>query len=379
MLGVVLAGGEGVRLRPLVKRTPKALVRLAGRPLYVYSLEELSPVTRRVVVVAPPGRGGLFREAPRVVEQPLVGNLDSAIAVARAESEREDAETVVLAFTGFISAPRGMASAVVDYYSTSGYQAVLAAVPVATGLETYGFLDMSPSGSVSAYIPPGSAKARAGAGYVFAGVLAASRAALRVLASHGFEEGLNRLAGEGVLGALVWHGDWVEIGYPWDLLEAKRIALQLAQPTIHPEASIGRGATLEGRVTVERGARISSGAVVEGPAYIGPGALVEAGAYISSSILEASARLGSHASVVESVVMESASIGPHSHVEHSVVGPSASLGHYTLARAGEPPTPPARLAGLEKILKIKTVVGAIVGEAARLPPRSTLDPGVIAE
>lgn len=374
VFGVVLAGGEGVRLRPLIRNLPKALLKVAGKHLYVYSLEELSTVTENVVVVAPPGRGALFSQAPRVVEQPLVGDLNSAVKVAVREAERENVEVLLLSFTGFLTAPRGIASSALEYYSNSGYQAVITVVPVLTGLETYGFIDMTPSGSVRAYIPPGKGPIE-GAGYVFAGLAVASASAARILADKGFEEGLNLLAREGILGALVWHGDWVEIGYPWDLLEARRVALQLVQPIIDPGAAMGREVVIEGRVAVSRGAKLSSGVIVEGPTFIGEGARLEPGAYVKSSLVEPGSSIGGMAIVKDSVVLESSRIGSYSLLENSVVGPFSTIGAYTLVEAGEPGELPERIAGIEKILKIKTRIGAVIGESSIVPPRTTLEAG----
>ena len=44
MKAVILAAGQGTRLRPLTDHTPKCLVQVLGRPLLSYSLESLDRV-----------------------------------------------------------------------------------------------------------------------------------------------------------------------------------------------------------------------------------------------------------------------------------------------------------------------------------------------
>ncbi|MBX0295345.1 nucleotidyltransferase family protein [Haloarcula nitratireducens] len=78
MDGVVLAAGQGTRMRPLTERRPKGLVEVAGKPLLSYAFDALLSVgcDRLVVVVGYRGDdivahyGESYRERPLVyVEQ----------------------------------------------------------------------------------------------------------------------------------------------------------------------------------------------------------------------------------------------------------------------------------------------------------------------
>ena len=51
MDGIILAAGQGMRMRPLTLETPKPLLRLHNRPLLEWSLHSLRGIVRRVLVV----------------------------------------------------------------------------------------------------------------------------------------------------------------------------------------------------------------------------------------------------------------------------------------------------------------------------------------
>lgn len=73
MDGVVLAAGEGTRMRPLTADRPKALVAVAGRPLLSHAFDALLSVgvSRLVVVVGYRGEGIIDRYGDSYRETPI--------------------------------------------------------------------------------------------------------------------------------------------------------------------------------------------------------------------------------------------------------------------------------------------------------------------
>lgn len=128
MDGVVLAAGEGTRMRPLTAERPKALVEVAGQPLLEYSFDALLSVgvDRLVVVIGYMGGrireryGDSYRGTPvRCAEQP------DQLGTAHALREAMPAVNAPLVVMNGDNVCRANLGAVVDRHRESGAAATL--------------------------------------------------------------------------------------------------------------------------------------------------------------------------------------------------------------------------------------------------------------
>jgi len=66
-----------------------------------------------------------------------------------------------------------------------------------------------------------------------------------------------------------YEGTWLDVGRPWELLEANELALAKLGESDGPIAgTVEEGVHLHGPVVIEEGALVRSGAYIEGPALI---------------------------------------------------------------------------------------------------------------
>lgn len=370
MVGVyvgILAGGWGKRLGPITRLKPKPLLRLAGKRIIDYTVEQVSMVKPDGgVIVVHPSMIPLH-DVPRtfeVVEQKAPGMAAALETVLGAVEDSEDSE-VVLSFTGFLARPHDIAVKLLDYYTSSEYPVVLAVAPVGSGLETFGFVKLDIGGRVEKLIEH-LEPWRAGRGYVFAGVLVGKREILGELAGSDFIEGMNRLAARNLVGAYIWEGDWLEVAYPWDLLDAYRLILDPDSSTItgravvSPTVSLGRGVVIEGE------AHVDENAVITGPAYIGHGAKVGANSIIGpGTIIEDSAVIEPMTVLRNTHVMEGAEVEAGSVLERSVVGEGAVVPSHTIARAGPIESVPGWMEGLVEMVPPRLVMGSVFAPNSR--------------
>ncbi len=335
----VLAGGWGKRLGPLTERRPKPLIRLAGKRIIDYTLDQVTPLKPSSgVIIVHPAVSQLENvpEPFKVVSQRKPG-LSSALKTA---FEYAEDDLIVISFTGYLSKPNNIASSLLEYYSMSRYHVVMALAPVSSGLETFGFARMGMGNRIEE-VTEKLEEWRAGRGYVFAGVLAGKRKLLQTLAEKGFINGINIIARNNEVGGYVWEGDWLEIAYPWDFLEAPRLLLSPDETIIRegsviaPSARIGRG------VIIEKGVVIGENAVIEGPSYIGRGVEIGANAVIGpGSIIEENAVVKPLAVIKNTIVFESAEIGEGAVLEGCIIGEHARVAPHVISRRRELAEPP---------------------------------------
>ncbi|MCC6024890.1 MAG: nucleotidyl transferase, partial [Desulfurococcaceae archaeon] len=126
-----------------------------------------------------------------------------------------------------------------------------------------------------------------------------------------------------------YSGKWIDVGKPWHVIEANKIALEGVTTTIR--GRIEDPVYIKGSVVIEEGAEIKPFTVIEGPAYIGKGAVIGPHAYIRPwSVICQNSRIGFSVEVKESVIMENVHASHLSYIGDSVICEGVNLGAGTI-------------------------------------------------
>ncbi|MBC7345643.1 MAG: glucose-1-phosphate thymidylyltransferase, partial [Clostridia bacterium] len=75
-------------------------------------------------------------------------------------------------------------------------------------------------------------------------------------------------------------GGWVDVGRPWNVLEANRLLLDELVRGRSIDGTVEEGVQIRGDVVIERGATVLSGAYIEGPVWISSGCRVGPNCYL---------------------------------------------------------------------------------------------------
>jgi mannose-1-phosphate guanylyltransferase len=328
---LILAGGEGTRLRPLTSTVPKPVVPLVDRPFIAFMLEWLRGHGVDDVVISCGfmaagvhnvlGDGSAYGLRLRYVEEPEP--LGTGGAVKFAESLLDER---FLMLNGDVLTDIDL-TAQIEQHERTGARATLALVPVEDP-SAYGLVRRNRDLSVSEFLEKPSSDQidtnliNAGAYVLHRDVLAGVPEGQHVSIER---ELFPTLVADGLYGYEA-SGYWLDIGTPERYLQATYDILDGAVKTTVTDAydaahlAVADGAEVTGRVV--------------GPALVGPRARVAAGALVSGrSVLGPGVEVGEGAHVDGSVVLDGAVIGPHAQLTHCIVGPGARVGAH--CRLGE--------------------------------------------
>lgn len=324
MQALILAGGEGTRLRPLTSTVPKPVVPLVDRPFISYMLEWLHRhgVDRAIIscgfmadgVRAVLGDGASVGLELSYVEEPEPLGTGGALKYAEDLIEER-----FLMLNGDILTDIDLTDQLRQHERT-GARATLALVPV-DDPSAYGLVRLGDDQSVKEFLEKPRPE-QIDTNLISAGAYILERDVLDEMAPAGTQISIERdvfpkLVGRGLYGYEA-SGYWLDIGTPERYLQ-------------------GTFDILEGSVRTDVGDSLaaSSGVVSDGevqgtvlaPALIGPGCSVAKGSTVGPRVvLRRGVSIAPGAVVESSVVLDGASIGADTTVDSAIVGPMVKIG-----------------------------------------------------
>jgi mannose-1-phosphate guanylyltransferase len=319
---LVLAGGEGTRLRPLTLTTPKPVLPLAGRPFLSFMLDWLHGhgVDEAILSL------GFLSDAVHDV----LGDIQSGMRLryVREDEPLGTAGPVRLAADEGILDDRFLVlngdvltdmdlTAELAWHESTGAVATLALIEV-DDVASYGVVPTSETGEVEAFLEKSAGPAPTNR--INAGAYVLERSVVDLIPSGravSFErEVFPQLVGKGLYGWAA-EGYWIDIGTPERYLEATWDLLAGRVESTLPERDQTGSLVYEGSLT--------SGAHIGPQAVIGPHCSAGADAAIERSVLHERVIVGADAVIRESIIGAGARIGEGARMQGAVVGAGARV------------------------------------------------------
>jgi mannose-1-phosphate guanylyltransferase len=370
MQALILAGGEGTRLRPLTLTMPKPAIQLVDRPFLRFMIDWLATHGVDEVIVASGFGAEELRAAlgdggeggPSIAyiaeEEPL--GTGGPLRLAADEGALEER---FLVLNGDVLTDLDLGD-LMRAHESSGAVATLALYPVddptayglvrrAGGPERPGAAPEAPTGEVQEFLEKPDPDA-IDTDEISAGAYVLERQVIDLIPPGRDvsieREVFPRLVGRGLYGHGL-SGYWMDIGTPerylqasWDILEGR----------VKTEA----GARLDGTGLLVEADGVDPGATIEAPALVETDVAAAAEASIGPrAVIARGSQLGEGAAVASSVLLPHAHIGAGATITQSILGPGVRVGEG--ARVG-----PGAVLGEDSEVGAGTELDA----AARIPP-----------
>jgi mannose-1-phosphate guanylyltransferase len=364
MQALILAGGEGTRLRPLTSTVPKPVVPLVDRPFIAFMLDWLRVHGVEDIVISCGhmaagvrnvlGDGSAFGVSLRYVEEPTP--LGTGGALKYAESLL-DGRFFML--NGDVLTDIDL-TAQLAHHERTGAKATLALTPV-DDPSNYGLVRTDENGLVTEFVEK-PAPDQIDTRNISAGAYVLEREILDMLEPEqpaSIERDVfPQLVGRGLYGC-VSENYWLDIGTPERYLEATFDILEGTVGTAFSERT--GGAYLVVEKSVDNRGRIIPSALVESGCVIGDGARVG-----GRVVLEAGVMVGANTTIERAVVLRGAEIGENCSLSGCIVGGGVRIGDNT------------HVEGMS-VLGEGVTIGAdnVIANGARISPGVELPDGAI--
>lgn len=371
MKAIILAAGEGKRLRPFTYSEPKVMIPVANKSLMEYILRSLvaNQVTEIVVVVGYRkerimsyfGDGDEFGAKITYVNQKK--QLGNGHALFAAKNHVDD-DFLVLPGDNLLDS-----SSIANLLSEGvkhGSLVIESSMPPKYGIA---MIDRKKIVDISEEREEQSNIVLTGAYKLpseFMDTLGQCMDAGDYNLSHAIRKHLDRMKLEPIFSK----GLWIDAVYPWDLLEVNHTALAMAQ--LQTAGKIEQNVMIQGRVSIGEGSVIRSGTTIYGPAIIGEGCDIGPNVSIfPSTSIGDNVTIDAFSAVRNSLIMSDCSIGPHSFLAQSVLGYGVRTKSHLMAYAAD------AYVNLEDEFYRVSNIGTLMGEDCFVGSGVSIEPGTI--
>ena len=163
---------------------------------------------------------------------------------------------------------------------------------------------------------------------------------------------------------------WMDIVYPWDLIHVNEAMIHSTSASV--SGIIEKGVTMKGAVSVGKNTTIYSGCYIVGPVVIGEGCEIGPNACIfPSTTIGNNSVVHPFSEVRNSVVMNDVHIGSNSFISHSVIGRGSIMDRNFSSMPGK------ATMEIEGEFKKLEIIGVMVGENCTVGGSVIVEPGII--
>lgn len=351
MQAVILAAGEGKRVRPLTWSRPKAMIPVANRPIIEYVIDALVKNGIRDIIVVV----GYRKE--QVIR--FLNQLDIPIEVVVQDKQLGTAHALQQAkgkIKGdFLLLP---GDNYIDPQSIARIKEVHNAILVKEHPNPSNFgVVLLKDGLVESIVEKPE---HSPSFMVSTGIYSLNKDFFSFINGNDITDAIaNMLAEKRSLQAVI-ADDWQDAIYPWDLLKMNHRLLTGITPA--REGTVSRNTNIQGTVKIGKGTSIGPNTIITGPVVIGDNCLIGPNCCIlPDTSIGSRVKIEPFTCIGNALVMDDTSISSHSRIMDTVIGERCTFADHSSTSAAT---------GLLEIesCPIKSEFGAIIGDNVKSGP-----------
>ncbi len=342
MKAILLAAGEGLRLRPLTENVPKPLLKILDKTILERSINNLSKCGVEGFVIITNYKEEKIKEHildkfPSFnivfVHQPEIKGTGNAFLLAKNHIQEEF-------FIGVNGDCVYSISLIKQTVEAAKNSTVSVGGKLVSDPENYGVILIDDNSSPHE-IKEKPAKTEIKEGYANIGLYSISKDIFPILekieekgevsprGEYELPDALNRILSEKKypvdLVTLDENDYWFDIGRPWSLLEANKALLDIIVD--ERNGKIEDGVHIKGKVVIKKGAIIKSGTYIEGPVFIDEEAVVGPNCYIRGhTYLGKKSKAGNACEIKNSIIGDNTHVAHLSYVGDTIIGENCNFG-----------------------------------------------------
>jgi len=168
-------------------------------------------------------------------------------------------------------------------------------------------------------------------------------------------------------------GKWLDIGRPWDLIDANMFFLESVKHNISNDSEISSGSKIGYPTHIDSGSIVDSSEIIS-PCLISNNVKIGKNSKIKSSVIRKDVEVGKNCTIENSVIMDGVKIGDNSVVSFSIIGDNSDIGNNVIFQSKSNETIQFEIKG--KLVDSNRInLGAIVGKNVRIKDNAIIKPG----
>ncbi|MDI9624052.1 MAG: sugar phosphate nucleotidyltransferase [Methanothermobacter sp.] len=334
MQAVILTAGEGTRMRPLTLTRPKTMLPIAGKPILQYNIEALKENGIKDIIMITGyheskvkeyfGNGDKFNVNIRYHTQKEQLGTANAIKYAR-----EYIEDDFIVLNGDIITEPATITDLISHYKEADTTIVLREVKDPS---QFGVVKLEGDNVKDIIEKPPANKAPGN--LVNTGIYLFNHKIFDYIertkksprGEYEITDSIKMQIKDNLtIKGIISKRHWVDVGKPWELLEANETLLKNIKEDIKGE--IEDNVTIHGPIILGEGSIIRSGTYIIGPIYIGKNCEIGPNSYIrANTSIGDNVSIGNAVEIKNSIIMDKTNINHLSYVGDSVIGENCNLG-----------------------------------------------------